>query len=170
MRLARVLSLVAVVLFGTVGSAHAQSEFLANLSGTNEVPAVATGGFGSAVLDVNVAGGTVGITFELTGVNLTDAFMGHIHCGAAGQNGPVIVWLAGQPAGPPTSGYNLNGIWVRATVTEKSIIASPNCGSTIGDLLQAMVAGNTYVNIHTRANPGGEIRGQIQIVGPLVLP
>src|SRR5262245_49286231 len=79
MGLVRVLSRFAVVLFGTVGSAHAQSEFLANLSGTNEVPAVATGGFGSAVLDVNVAGGTVGITFELTGVNLTDAFMGHIH-------------------------------------------------------------------------------------------
>ncbi len=33
---------------------------------------------------------------------------------------------------------------------------------TINDLLDEMQRGNTYVNVHTVANPGGEIRGQIE--------
>src|SRR5436190_834607 len=143
MRLLRVPMLLTVIFFGSVWSAYAQSEFMANLSGANEVPAVPTIGFGSAILDVNVAGGILGISFELSGVNVTDAHMGHIHCGVEGQNGPVMVWLAGQPAAPATSGYNLNGVWVKATVTEKSIIPGTDCGNTMGDLLQAIVNGKT---------------------------
>jgi len=169
MRLLRVSILVSLVLMRGATSVYAQSEFSARLSGANEVPAVATLGFGSATLDFNASAGVLGINFELIGVNLTDAFMAHIHCGMAGQNGPIIVWLAGAPSSPPTAGYDLNGSWVRAKVKETSIIPS-NCGTTLTDLIVAMVNGNTYVNIHTRANPGGEVRGQIQIVAPITLP
>jgi hypothetical protein len=35
-------------------------------------------------------------------------------------------------------------------------------GKTLDDLLEQMRAGNTYVNVHTKAHPGGEIRGQIE--------
>jgi hypothetical protein len=170
MRLLCVSVVVVAALAGNPIPAFAQSEFSARLSGANEVPAVNTIGFGSATFDVNLSANVVGINFELTGVNVTDAFMAHIHCGAVGQNGPVMVFLAGTPPAPPTAGYDLNGSWVRAKVKESSIIQGTPCGNTLLDLIIAMVNGQTYVNIHTRANPGGEVRGQIQMVAPFTVP
>lgn len=161
------LALVAIV-FGNAVSVSAQSEFSANLSGANEVPAVNTLGFGSATFDVNFSANAFGINYELTVVNVTDAFMGHIHCGLPGENGPIMVWLAGQPAAPPNAGYDLNGLWVKARLTEKAIIPGTPCGDTLFDLIIAMANGRAYVNVHTRGNPAGEIRGQIQFVAPFI--
>src|SRR5262249_16604820 len=121
MRMLCVSLVAAAALAGNPVPAFAQTEFLAALSGANEVPGVNSPGFGSATLDVNVSGNVLGISFELIGVNLTDAFQGHIHCGDAGVNGPVVVWLAGTPAAPATAGWDLNGTWVRAKVKESSI-------------------------------------------------
>jgi hypothetical protein len=170
MRLLRVLILLSLVLFGSAVSALAQSEFSATLSGSSEIPPVAGIGFGSATFDVNISGGVLGMDYELRGVNVGDAFMAHIHCGSATENGPVVLFLAGTPGGPPTSGYDLNGTWVRAKVKESSIIAGSPCGATLVELLTAMAQGRTYVNIHTRDNPGGEVRGQIQLVAPFTIP
>jgi len=164
------LAISAVLVVGKPVSAYAQSEFSATLSGANEVPAVNTIGFGAATFDINTSAGVLGINFELTGVNLTDAFMGHIHCGFPGENGPVVVWLAGNPAGPATAGYDLNGSWVRAKVKETAIVPGSACGTTMLDLVTAMINGQTYVNIHTRANAGGEIRGQIKVIAPFTIP
>jgi hypothetical protein len=170
MRLLRVLLVLPVMLFGNALAVSAQSEFRATLSGANENPPVAGIGFGLATLDVNVSGGVLGINFELTGVNVAEAHMGHIHCGTATENGPIVVWLAGVPSAPATAGYDLNGSWVKAKVTETSIIQGTPCGNTLVELLTAMANGRTYVNIHTRNNPGGEIRGQIQLVAPFTIP
>lgn len=62
----------------------------------------------------------------------------HIHSGARGKSGPVLVSLCG-PCTSPASGT--------ATVTQAQITD--------------MVAGKDYVNVHTAKNPNGEIRGQI---------
>ena len=161
--------LVTLVLVGRAGPASAQSEFSATLSGANELPAPIAGiGFGSAIFDVNVSGSVLGIDYELNVVNVTDAFMGHIHCGMAQENGPVMAWLGGQAPAP--TGWDLNGLWVKAKLTERSIVRGTPCGDTLADLIIAMATGRAYVNVHTRANTGGEIRGQIQFVGPFTIP
>lgn len=79
----------------------------------------------------------------------------------AGQNGPVVAFLFG---GPPIE-EQFNGILAEDTITEADLVG-PLEGQPFGALLDAIEAGNTYVNVHTTANPGGEIRGQIAVAGP----
>jgi hypothetical protein len=80
----------------------------------------------------------------------------HIHCAPAGQNGPVVAFLAGAVLG------GLDGdVEIEATLKNGNII-NPVCGATIADLVQSMLAGQTYVNVHSAANPAGEVRGQIR--------
>ncbi|MCP5152672.1 MAG: CHRD domain-containing protein [Ectothiorhodospiraceae bacterium] len=170
MRRTVIAGLVAFAITGSTG-AFAQSEFSATMGGDQEVPPVVTDGFGLATFDVNIAGGVVGVNYSLTVNNVRQAFMAHIHCGAAGTNGPIAVWLAGRAAAPANVGYDLNGPWIgSAKFTEANIVAGNGCGDDIGSLLNAMAAGRTYVNVHTVPNGGGEIRGQIAQVAPLSLP
>jgi hypothetical protein len=118
------------------------------LTGEKEVPPVKTTASGLSDIavrtgkcpsagsssDCNILVGTV----QTTGLNAT---AGHIHQGAAGQNGPVIVTLV------KTS----NDVW------------SVPVGTSLSDAqYQAYLAGNLYVNLHTDANKGGEIRAQLR--------
>ncbi len=106
------------------------------LTGAEEVPPVSASGSGTGNITVN-DDGTVSGSVTTTGVQGT---MAHIHQGAKGQNGPVIVPLA------------KNG----DTYTVPS-------GAKLTDAqMQAFKAGNLYVNVHTAANKGGEVRGQLQ--------
>ena len=76
------------------------------------------------------------------------------HCGAVGVDGGVAVTLF---AGGPTSS---NGVLAEGTIEDGDVDGS--CASTVAELLTAMAGGDTYVNVHTIANGGGEIRGQIK--------
>lgn len=162
---------IALVMLSAGQVAWAQSEFSATLTGASEVPPVTTEAFGTATFDLNVTfddftftTAVVGVNFELSAFNTTGAFMAHIHCAPAGENGPIVVWLAGN-LGASTVGHDVDGTWVgNAKFTEGNIVAGTPCGDTLGDLLTAMVNGQTYVNVHTAGNPGGEIRGQISLV------
>jgi hypothetical protein len=85
-----------------------------------------------------------------------------IHCAAAGETGPVAVTL-----------FDANGAGVltptqvQGTLTDDSIQQPNDCNiATLADLVDAMNAGNAYVEIRTNAHPDGEIRGQIRGVGP----
>ena len=165
--------IIAAIMLGTGQVALAQSEFFAILTGPSEVPPVATVAFGTATFDVNLSASVVGVNFELAAFNTPEAFMAHIHCAPAGQNGPVVVWLAGDLGlvGAPTAGHDIDGTWVgNAKFKEGNVIPGTPCGNTLLDLLIAMVNGQTYVNIHTVGNPGGEIRGQIVQVAPVTVP
>ena len=65
-------------------------------------------------------------------------------------------------AGAATAGWDVDGKWIdNATITGASIINNV-CGATLSQLAQAMQDGDVYVNVHTIANPGGEIRGQLE--------
>jgi hypothetical protein len=107
-----------------------------SLNGASEVPAVGSGATGSGVITV-AADHTVSGSVSTTGIEGKAA---HIHMAAKGANGPVIVPLT-------KSG---EGTW------------SVPAGTRLTDAqYAAYVAGDMYVNVHSAAHPGGEIRGQL---------
>jgi len=143
-----------IILLVAVGSAAAQpTNFRANLSGGEEVAPVTTRARGQAVFQLNSSGTT--LSFKLIVANIDDVVAAHIHCAPAGVDGPVGVTLF---SGGPSSA---NGVLAQGT------IAGPNavngCGwANLGNVVTAIQSGDTYVNVHTLANPGGEIRGQVR--------
>ena len=136
-------ALIAVLADGTVVTFPVVQEFGANLSGLHEVQPVLTEGMGAVSL--TLAGNVV----QLSGMfsDLTDEYtMSHIHVGSAGTNGGVIVALTAE-----LDDHNLNGHWN----------ATDNIFDLTDNQVEHMLEGEYYVNLHTRAFPPGEIRGQI---------
>ena len=145
---------LAIVLLGSAGLVAAQStNFVADLSGSQQVPPIETVATGQATFQLNPDGAAV--IFELTVANIENVVASHIHCGGAGENGPIGVILSGDAPGPA------NGILAHGTIMAPD--PGNGCGWTnFGALLGAMQNGNTYVNVHTAAHSPGEIRGQIR--------
>ena len=119
----------------------------ANMSGAQEVPAVTIAASGVATATIDGNANTATLHFNSTGVD--DGSGAHIHTGAAGTNGPVLI--------PLTKDAVRMGHWAAEQV------ALTSAGLTAFD------ANNWYANIHTPANPGGAIRGQF-IVAPVPAP
>ncbi|MGE5689735.1 MAG: CHRD domain-containing protein [Pseudomonadota bacterium] len=149
-----VLAVVAAVLsLSALASAAASKgtySYRATLTAGQEVPKptgvkrTAGGTFSATAKDT--AGGA-SLRWTLTFRNLTGkAVAAHIHMGAKGQAGNVLVALCAAPAKPCKTG--MTG---RATVSK--------------DVADALERGAAYVNVHTAKNGGGEIRGQIRLVG-----
>ena len=106
-----------------------------NLSGAEEVPPLSVPGSGSGsfrVADDGTITGSV-TTKEVQGT------MAHIHQGAKGQNGPVII--------PLTKSGDTYTVPPGAKLTDAQ--------------MKAFKEGNLYVNVHTARNKGGEVRGQL---------
>ena len=106
------------------------------LTGANEVPPVTTSASGAGAISV-ADDGTVSGSVTTKGVQGTAA---HIHMAAAGNNGPVIV--------PFTK--------------EGDTYKAPAGAKLNADQLKAFKSGDLYVNVHSAANPNGEIRGQLK--------
>ncbi len=106
------------------------------LSGAEEVPPVSTPGSGSGSFRVAEDGTITGsvTTKDVQGT------MAHIHRAPKGQNGPIIVPL------------DKNG----------DTYSVPAGRKLTKEQLEDLKKGNLYVNVHTNANKGGEVRGQIQ--------
>lgn len=113
---------------------------VARLSGSSEVPPVNVGGAGTANATLNISSNV--LTWTVTYSGLTGAVSGaHFHGPAASsENAAVVVPVGGNLASP------ING-----TATLTSAQAS------------ALLAQNWYFNLHTAANPNGEIRGQLNV-------
>ena len=107
-----------------------------SLAGANEVPAVATTASGTGTISIAADGSVTG-SITVTGMEPT---AGHIHQGAVGVNGPVLITFvrSGNVFTPPAG----------AKLTESA--------------MAAYRAGNLYVNVHSAANPGGQIRAQLK--------
>jgi len=149
------------------GSAFAADFVAAPLSGGEEVPANATKARGNATFDLSADG--TEITYRLIASNIDNAFMAHIHLGPAGANGPIVAFLFG-PVAP--GGGRTNGVLATGTIAASNLIG-PLTGQPLSALLDAMRAGNAYVNVHTNDGvappntgpgdiPSGEIRSQIR--------
>lgn len=106
------------------------------LNGNQEVPPVSTAATGSGTIRVLMDRSVSGSVMT-SGVAGTAA---HIHLGVPGENGPVIIPL----------NRTADNTW--------SVPASIRLNDT---QYEAFRLGNLYVNVHSAANPGGEIRGQL---------
>jgi hypothetical protein len=107
-----------------------------NLTGAQEVPPVSTQGSGKGSFTIGGDGAVSG-SVTTTGVQ---GMMAHIHQGARGQNGPVII--------PLTKSGDTYSAPAGAKLTEAQ--------------MSAFKAGNLYVNVHSPQNKGGEVRDQLQ--------
>ncbi len=83
-----------------------------------------------------------------------DPVAAHIHFGAVGEAGPVMLTLVAGPT--PVAG----------TLTEADFVPVEGGPQTYDEGLDAIREGLAYVNVHTEANPAGEIRGQLLLLPP----
>lgn len=125
------------ILAGCQSMAPMMGEQTVALSGANEVPAVTTTASGTAKVTIK-DDRSVKVEVAVSGMTPTAS---HIHMGAPGTNGPVIVPF---------------------TKTGDNTFASSPGAKLTEEQYAAYKAGNLYVNVHSAKNPGGEIRGQIK--------
>jgi len=133
-------TVIAVLALGAVAFAGPASaeKLKATLDGKSEVPATTTSGSGTADLNYDAASKKLSWTVTYSGLS-GPATAAHFHGPAeAGKNAGVAVAIPNAAASPVKG---------EATLTD----------AQAADLL----GGKYYINIHTAANPGGEIRGQV---------
>jgi hypothetical protein len=169
----RALAVVALLTPGTPALAEppASRNFVAHLSGEEEVPVRETLAQGQATFRLSADGST--LSYRLIVANLDNLVASHIHLGPFGVNGPVVAFLAG-PFAP--GGGRVDGVVATGTVTSANLVG-PLVGQDLSVLIAALRNGGAYVNVHTNDGvaptntgpgdfPGGEVRGQIRAAGP----
>ncbi len=143
MRLRYSIVLALAASLALAAAAAADTGLVATLQGTQEVPANGSPGIGNGIVVIDAAGTSLSYSVPYTGL-VSTVIANHFHRAAAGVNGPVIFGI-NQNIGS-TSG-TLVGTWPAMTNAQVS----------------DMIAGLYYLNIHTNAFPGGEIRGQLHL-------
>jgi hypothetical protein len=131
-----------------IGPSTATSFNVGTMTGQNERPTNTSEATGTATF--TLSGSTINYTINVTGI--TGVTMAHIHVGGTTKTGPIIVTLL--PTQPPSG--PLTGVLTTGTITDADITAY-----TLNELIHLMRDRLVYVNVHTEARPGGEIRGQI---------
>jgi hypothetical protein len=130
----------AVTVFGactTMGQMAGSNTQTLTLTGANEVPPVTTSATGTATVTIN-PDRSVAVKVNVSGMTATAS---HIHEGAPGTNGPVIVPF---------------------TNTGDNTFASSEGAKLTESQYASYKAGNLYVNVHSAAHPIGEIRAPIK--------
>ena len=116
-------------------------KYKATLDGSQQSPPVTTKGKGTATFTFDTAKKKLSWNVKYSGLS-GPATAAHIHAGRPGRSGAVLIPLCA----PCRTG---------ATGT----VAVPAAA------MQAVLSGATYVNVHTKKNPGGEVRGQLTVQG-----
>ena len=122
---------------GGGGSSSVKIFKTVTLNGAQENPAVTTAATGSGVLVIDSESGEISGSINTFGISGSAA---HIHTGAVGTNGAILIPLE----------QSSTGVWTVASGAKLTT-----------EQMDALRAGTLYVNVHTPANPGGEIRGQL---------
>lgn len=164
--------LFSVLLFGVTVLAVAapaeadETNFVAHLSAREEVPSSASLAQGQAIFHLSADG--TQLDYTLIAANIDNVVFAHIHLAPAGVNGPVVAFLFG-PVG--AGGGRFSGVVAEGTITADDLVG-PLAGQPFTALVDAVLTGNTYVNVHTNDGvapggtgpgdlPAGEVRGQI---------
>jgi CHRD domain/Secretion system C-terminal sorting domain len=147
--------LLSILLFCIATPVPAQIHFTATLTGDQQDPVVTTSasGTGSFTLSDNFQRLTYVLTYQ--GLSGTLSAGGHFHTGRAGVNGPVVRDIAHSGDAASSS---VQGVWSSTDGTQPLTPA----------LVESLLTGRVYVNFHTTAHPGGEIRGQVNLVTSLL--
>ena len=134
----------------STGGLDAEAVYTFSLTQAAEVPAPKpTSASGSAQIILYPSS----IDYQVNGTSIIGVTSAHIHNAAPGVQGPIVVTLLSQ-----TAGGTVNGVLARGTLTAANLPA----GVTLDALKALILSGNAYINVHTTANPSGEIRGQIK--------
>jgi len=159
---------IGALLLGAVGTVAVAQGFVnvrASLSGYNEVVAVSTSGNGTFTARIDAANQRIDYEESYDGLE-GSVTQSHIHFGAPGTNGAISVFLCSnlgngpagtQPCPPPPA-------TISGTITAADVIGPGAQGIAPGqfdELVAAIRAGATYVNIHSTTWTGGEVRGQL---------
>lgn len=164
MRKARFLliAVVVIALIAIAGTAAAAGgrNFRAHLASENEVAAVPVESLAQGQATFQLSADETTLDYSIIAANIENITMAHIHRGAPGSNGPIVVWL--YPEAPPPSLIPgaFDGVLATGSITAADLVG-PLAGMTLDDLLDLLESGNAYVNIHTSQYPSGEIRGPV---------
>jgi hypothetical protein len=145
--------------------------FVAHLSGDQEIPLRESSAVGQAIFRLHDDGSA--LSYRLIATNIDNIVASHIHIAPLGVNGPVVAFLAGPF---PAADGRHNGILAEGTIRAANLVG-PLAGMDFSLLVAALRTGGAYVNVHTNDGidptnegpgdfPGGEIRGQIRTAGP----
>lgn len=143
-------------------SRSGQLRFVSRPSDAQTVPSASSDA--SAIFTLQFNGDLSKARYNLTVFNGTDIVQAHLHCAPAGVAGPIFVFLFG----PVGEGVDVDGSLISGEFTNADILPqdppSEVCGVTINNLASVLAAirqDRVYVNIHTVANPAGELRDQL---------
>jgi hypothetical protein len=157
---------ISVLMAVTVGVAQAE-HIGATLTGYEEVPSVSTVANGE--FRGFISRNDESIAYELSYSGLQGAVrQAHIHVAQLSVNGSIVIWLCGTATNPGPAGTQTcpQSGTITGTISAANVVA----GSTtqqlaegeLDEVIRAIRAGATYVNVHTDVSGGGEIRGQIR--------
>jgi hypothetical protein len=124
--------------------------YVAQLSGANQVPPLTLGATGKATY--TLSGKMLSYTVTVNGLTGNVA-ASHIHMGDGATNGGIVYPF---DAAPLQSGQIASG-----TIDLTQPVSNGTSSISGDSLLTLLNAGLLYTNVHTMANPGGEVRGQI---------
>jgi hypothetical protein len=154
-------AVVAISGAGVVSANAPATHFRAHLTGAQEVPP--SGSEATGTLDLRLTDNDTKLRFRLRAEGVTRIVQSHIHIGAPGTNGPVVVFFFAPTPNTADKAVTGEDFEVRGVRTAADF-ALP-AGVTFAAFLADLRSGNPYVNIHSPAHPGGEIRGQIKPAG-----
>ncbi len=166
-------------LYAVSANAGSNNVFNTKLSGAQQVVAtdvngvsipikgLVTGAFGKAAFRISPDRSMIAYKLKVANT-ATPIFMAHLHLGPKGQNGPVVLWLYGNRgvnANFPRDDGEFTGKIEGTLMADAFVPPTDSEGrvliSTFEDLVANIANGNTYINVHTVAHPGGEVRGQM---------
>ena len=173
-----ILALALVASLAATATVLADSlNFNTHLSGDNEVMpiGIVNNSLAQGQANFKLSDDETELSYKLIFSNIDNAFQAHIHLGPAGSNGPVVVWLypSTTPGAGPVGQGRTDGVQAEGTITAANLVG-PLAGHAFSELIDAIRAGNAYVNVHTNDGvapintgsgdfPGGEIRGQLEM-------
>ncbi len=165
-KIALAVATAGVLGVGTVAMASDGSDQHETLTGYEEVPALSTPGVGEFKASVSRSSDEIRYRLTFSGLE-SDATQAHIHFENETNNGPIVVFLCTNlgngPAG--TQACPAAGGTIRGTITPADIgagaAAQGLAAGEFDELVRAIRAGATYVNVHSVNRSTGEIRAQL---------
>lgn len=152
---------------GTAQQAEPAGFYLSGMTGDQQPEGIDTDAQGGALFALDDDASELHYAIAVN--NIQDPIMAHIHQGAPGESGPIVVWLHPDTEArePQRIEGRFDGVLATGVAAEADLVG-PLEGESFDALVGAIEDGTAYVNVHTQANQAGEIRGQLLALGDVV--